>query len=809
MQLYDYEKKHLEMLRKHLGECCVLLKSNGDFPLKEVGRIAAYGSGVRKTIKGGTGSGEVNSRYFTAVEAGLLEAGFEITTNSWLDAYDKIYADAYEKFRQTIKQRAKQNHTNVIMEGMGAVMPQPEYDLEPDADGDVAIYVVSRISGEGNDRRCEAGDVLLNASEQRDILALHKKYKKFMLVLNVGGPVDLSPVMEVDNILVLSQLGVETGAALADILCGKNYPSGKLATTWTAWEEYCSIGEFGDKDDTRYKEGIYVGYRYFDSIGKRAMFPFGYGIGFTQFSVSDTKTEVAGKQINVSATVKNTGAYAGKEVVQVYVSAPQGKLDKPYQALAGFAKTKELQPGEETEITISFGLDELTSYDEEQAAFILEKGNYIIRIGCNSIDTVACALVWLEENVITSKVANKCGRPDFTDWKPKQARVEAIPMDIPVLKVMPDDFEKEIISYELKNEVCEAAVKLSDEQLALLNIGNYTSGGIASVIGNASMQVAGAAGESTSKLIEQGYPVMVMADGPAGVRISQKYFVDKKGVHGMEPALPKSLLEFLPKPVKWFIGRSPRVPKGVEVKEQYTTAIPIGTALAQSFNLDFAQMCGDIVGVEMERFGVHLWLAPALNIHRSILCGRNFEYYSEDPYVSGKFAAALTKGVQAHPGCGVTIKHFAANNQENCRYSNNSMLSERTLREIYLRGFEICVKEAKPCALMTSYNLINAVHTSESKDLTTDILRCEWGFDGIVMTDWVTGQGVLSKEAKHPEPHAGRVAAAGNNLFMPGAKRDYEEVLDALKTGILSRKELEISASYVYSMCCRLVNRDA
>lgn len=809
MQLYDYEKKHLEMLRKHLGECCVLLKSNGDFPLKEAGKIAAYGSGVRKTIKGGTGSGEVNSRYFTTVEEGLLEAGFEITTKDWLDAYDAVYAEAYEKFRQTIKQRAKQNHTNVIMEGMGAVMPQPEYNLELNGDGDAAIYVVSRISGEGNDRRNEAGDVFLNASEKRDILALQKKYPKFMLVLNVGGPVDLSDVSDVENILVLSQLGVETGAALADILCGKNYPSGKLATTWTAWDEYCNIGEFGDKDDTRYKEGIYVGYRYFDSIGKCAMFPFGYGLGFTTFAVSDTKTAVDGKQISVTATVKNTGSFAGKEVVQVYVSSPQGKLDKPYQALAGFAKTCELQPGEETQVAVNFGLDELASYDEEQAAFILEKGNYIIRIGCNSADTTACALVWLEEDVITSKVANKCGKPDFEDWKPYQARVEAVPMDIPVLKVMPDAFETEVISYELKNEVCEAAAKLSDEQLALLNIGNYTSGGIASVIGNASRQVAGAAGETTSKLKEQGFPVLVMADGPAGVRISQKYFVDKKGVRGMEPALPKSLLEFLPKPMKWLIGRTPRVPKGVEVKEQYTTAIPIGTAIAQSFNLDFAKMCGDIVGAEMERFGVHLWLAPALNIHRSILCGRNFEYYSEDPYISGKFAAAITKGVQAHPGCGVTIKHFAANNQENCRYNNNSMLSERALREIYLRGFEICVKEAKPCALMTSYNLINAVHTSELKDLTTDILRCEWGFDGIVMTDWVTGQGVLSKEAKYPEPHAGKVAAAGNNVFMPGAERDYKEVLEALKTGILSRKELEISASYVYSMCCRLVKKDA
>jgi len=403
MQLYDYEKKHLEMLRKHLPECCVLLKSNGDFPINEIGEIAAYGSGIRKTIKGGTGSGEVNSRYFTTVEEGLLEAGFIITTGSWLDAYDKVYEEAYLQFKKTIKMRAKQNHTNVIMEGMGAVMPTPEYDLPIDGKGDVAIYVVSRISGEGNDRRNEAGDVLLNVSEQRDILALHKKYKKFMLVLNVGGPVDLSPVMEVENILLISQLGVETGAALADILCGKNYPSGKLATTWTAWNEYCDIGEFGDKDDTRYKEGVYVGYRYFDTVGKKAMFPFGYGLGFTQFAVSDEKVSVEGKQVTVSATVKNTGSFAGKEVVQVYVSSPQGKLDKPYQALAGFAKTKELQPGEEEQVQVVFNLDELASYDTASAAFVLEKGNYIIRIGCNSVDTKACALVWLEEDVITSK----------------------------------------------------------------------------------------------------------------------------------------------------------------------------------------------------------------------------------------------------------------------------------------------------------------------------------------------------------------------------------------------------------------------
>lgn len=330
MQLYRYEKEHIQTLRKSLAECTVLLKSNGDFPLDKACKIAAYGSGVRNTIKGGTGSGEVNSRFSTSIEKGLEDAGFILTTKKWMDSYEQVRIKAKKDFRKVIKARAKANHTQPVIEGMGAVMPEPEYELPLDGDGDVAVYVLSRISGEGNDRRVENGDVLLTKTEQRDILTLNRNYKKFMLVLNVGGVVDLSSVQEVDNILLLSQLGVETGAVLADLLLGKAYPSGKLTTTWSAWEDYCSIGEFGEQNDTRYQEGIYVGYRYFDSIGKRALFPFGYGLGYTTFSVSGETVEAAGEKITVTAKVRNTGLNAGKEVVQIYVSAPEGKLDKYY-----------------------------------------------------------------------------------------------------------------------------------------------------------------------------------------------------------------------------------------------------------------------------------------------------------------------------------------------------------------------------------------------------------------------------------------------------------------------------------------------
>lgn len=805
MELFDYEKKHLELLRSQLGECTVLLKTNGAFPLDKPGKIAAYGNGVRGTVKGGTGSGEVNSRYFVNVEQGLLEAGFEITTGKWLDDYAQVRVEAKKQFVKDLQAKARANGENAIMAGMGAVMPEPEHDLPLDGEGDTAIYVLSRISGEGNDRLLD-GDVKPNKTEVRDILALNKKYEKFMLVLNVGGAVDLSEVAEVGNILVLSQLGVETGTALADILLGKQNPSGKLATTWAKWEEYCSVGDFGDINDTRYKEGIYVGYRYFDSVGKRALFPFGYGVSYTTFDISTDSVKAEGDTLQVLATVKNTGKYPGKEVVQVYVSAPDGKLDKAYQELAGFKKTPTLNPGESCQVAVPFQLSSLASYDESRSAYILEPGQYVIRVGNSSVSTQAVAVALLDEEAIVTQAKKCCGTPDFADWKPENRREEALDASLPQLTICAKDIPTRVVSYGNKPEVEPFVRNLTEEQLASLNVGAASEGGLTSVIGNASTIVCGAAGESYGKVPE--VPVMVMADGPAGVRITPKFYRDDKGVHPIGQAgLPESILESMPKFMQWLMKRlagGDKVKEGTVVEYQYCTALPIGTALAQSWNTDFAEACGDIVGDEMERFGVNFWLAPALNIHRSILCGRNFEYYSEDPLISGKFAAAITRGVQSHKGCATTVKHYCANNQETNRYVSNSLVSERAMREIYLRGFEICVKESQPHAIMTSYNLLNGEHTSERRELTEDILRSEWGYEGLVMTDWIVSLMPAGKGSAHRKPKASLIAAAGCELVMPGSKGDVKDILQGLKAGTLSREQLEINASRLYRMAMKL-----
>lgn len=812
MKLNDYEQKHLKTLREQIAECTVLLKNNGDFPLEQAGQVALYGSGARHTIKGGTGSGEVNSRYFVTVEQGLTEAGFTVTTTDWLDAYDTLLVDAKKEFHKEIKARAKKKHTMAVLEGMGAVMPEPEYDLPLDGDGDVAIYVLSRISGEGSDREPVAGDILLGRTEARDILALKAKYKKFILVLNVGGAVDLSPVMEVENILLLSQLGVETGAVLADILLGRATPSGKLTTTWSAWKDYPAMGEFGDINDTRYNEGIYVGYRYFDSVGKKALFPFGYGLSYTQFELSgSTAKSISAQgnpgQVSVTASVKNIGTREGKEVVQLYVSSPEGRLDQPYQALAAWAKTKSLAPGESEEVTMTFSLEDLAAYDTENAQYLLEKGDYILRVGNSSVDTDICAVARLDADVVTVKTSNCCGRPDFTDWKPEQKVQTDIPEDAPVLEFSAESFATVSVTEAKEPEIEPAIAALTDEQLVLMNVGAFDpKGGLGSIIGSASKTVAGAAGETANATSATDFPVMVMADGPAGLRLTREYFVDAKGVHGIGAGMPESIAEFMPKPAVWLMDLMVKKPKaGDVVHEQYATAIPIGTALAQSWNLELAKDCGDIVGDEMERFGVHLWLAPALNIHRSIRCGRNFEYFSEDPLISGKFAAAITLGVQKHPKCGTTIKHYAANNQETNRYNNNSQVSERAMREIYLKGFGICVKESQPHALMTSYNLLNGTHTSEHRGLIENILRSEYGYEGIVMTDWIVNGGTMNKASIHPAPNAAKIAAAGGDLVMPGSKGDYENILKALQNGSLEKKQVQINATRVYCMAKKLV----
>lgn len=813
--MQEFERKHIMTVREISPECMVLLKSDGSFPLNKSEQIALYGSGARKTVKGGTGSGDVNVRHYVTVEEGLENAGFRITTKDWLDGYDEYI----EQIRQ---ENIRKAHEKFAANGINALFDNdekaviPEYRFALNGSGNVAVYVLARVTGEGEDQQNIEGQFRLTKQETEDILQLADKYEKFLLVLNIGSVIDLSPVLNrVENILLLSQLGTATGDAFADVLLGKSYPSGKLTDTWAKWEDYCHEGDFAEQDDTRYREGIYVGYRYFDTIGKKPCFPFGYGLSYTEFMLGQTKISAEGTLIKVKVPVKNTGDFRGKETVQLYVSVPSGRLDQPYQVLAAFQKTKELTAGEETFIELSFAMEELASFDMSLSAKVLEKGNYILRIGNNSRNTVPSGIVVLKEDVIVEKLSNSGGNPDFVDFRPMCITKDSfIREELPVLELEEGVFVKGTVKQPvIDREALEFAEKMTNEELVYLCIGVFEEEKTRGFIGNSSLSVMGAAGETTGKFAERGIPSMVMADGPAGLRLDRTYGKDEQGVYptddvGLEQfykVLPDFIVEKMKKEREVFKERHG------EIHEQYAIAIPIGTALAQSFSPEVCEICGDMIGDEMERFGVQLWLAPALNIHRMPLCGRNFEYYSEDPLISGRMAAGITRGVQKHPGCGVTIKHFVANNQETNRFRSNSIMSQRTLRDIYMRGFEIVIKEAQPYALMTSYNLLNGEHTSQRKDILETVLRQEWGYQGIVMSDWVVTEGFSTEDTKHPWACAEGSISAGNDIMMPGSMTDYKNLINAVDNSdvkySVSRQDLIKCAARVIMIAWKMRKR--
>ena len=839
-KVQEFEKQHIAAVRRLAPECMVLLKNDGTLPLQEAGKLALYGSGARKTIKGGTGSGDVNVRHFVTVEEGLQNAGFTLTTGDWLDGYDQVVADARAAFYGALRKEADAagvTGPHMMMYAMGKACPEPDYELPLNGEGDTAVYVLARNSGEGADRKPEAGDIRLTPTEIRDILALKEQYEKFVLVLNVGGMVDLEPVKTVGTVLLLGQLGSATGDALADVLLGRAYPSGKLTMTWAPIEDYASTEGFGDPNDTYYKEGIYVGYRYFDTIGYVPTYPFGYGMGYTTCAVEPKGISADASHISVTASVTNTGAAAGKEVVQVYYSAPAGKLDKPYQELAGYAKTKELAPGESQEVTVTFATQSMASYCVECASYVMEAGTYLIRVGSSSRDTHIAGAVALDETKAVEKVKNICGDSGFEDLKPewnpiayegeadekdKAAVIEIKAADLAVRETVYQEEPEEIPAgpcvrfEEVVNgtKSLDAFVAgLSDEQLAYLCIGAYKEAeDLMEVIGNASSTVAGAAGETTHQLEDLGTPVLVMADGPAGLRLAPTYKMVGGMAKATAPSLPGELTALLkPEELQAMAENAPKPSEeeqAAPTNYQYCVAIPIGTGLAQSWNDELVKSCGDLIGEEMEMFGTHLWLAPAMNIYRSPLCGRNFEYYSEDPYLTGCIAAAVTDGVQVHEGCATTIKHYACNNQETNRYFSNSNVGERALREIYLKGFEICVKRSQPHFVMTSYNLINGEHACSLKDIQTGTLRDEWGFAGVVMTDWLVTGGMGERGEKWPCASCAGNVKAGNDITMPGIPSDKADILKALADDThpyaLSRGQLQLAARRVLGMILKL-----
>lgn len=837
-RLQTYEQEHAAKIAALAPECTVLLKKDSTFPLKAPGKIALYGAGVRHTIRGGSGSGEVNIRHFETVEDAMQSAGFTITTTAWLDSYDAARKKAGECFYQQMKVAADAAGVPVSYLLTGQTVPEPIYEFPLDGEGDTAVYVLARNSGEGADRKQDTGDMALTETEIRDILALNTAYDSFMLVLNVGGAVDLTPVMAVKNILLLGQLGTPTAKVLADILLGKVYPSGKLAMTWAPLETYPSTEGFGNPNDTVYSEGVYVGYRYFDLAQSEVLFPFGYGKGYTDFEITPQSVSAQGDRLTVLAKVKNVGAFPGKEVVQVYLTAPGREIDRPWKELAATVKTCELHPQEEAVLEASFSLKNYAYYDEKQATYILEGGQYLVHLGSDSQNTVCIGVIDVPHTFCTEKLKNICPVqqeiPPFKELEQMQAKRKKMYSDAlsahgasSTVQIDLTNWKTNEVDYAADSEIdaevrektaqwdnllagkvdeTDFAAALSDRELEQLACGDSSDNtDLGSIIGSAAKKVAGAAGETTRKLTNtSGVPSIVLADGPAGVRISPAYTLEDGNAKPAAAAFGSGMAEFMPPEEQAAMNSAMGIAEQADDEEifyQYCTAIPVGTALAQAFNPAVAEVCGDIVGTEMGLFDVSIWLAPALNIQRSPLCGRNFEYYSEDPLVSGTTAAAVTCGVQQHPKCGVTIKHFACNNQETNRYRSNSIVSERAMREIYLKGFEYCIYMAKPACVMTSYNLINGEHACNSYDLLTNVLRREWGFDGIVMTDWFVTSAMISgeKDSIHKEASAAGCVKAGNNLIMPGLATDIADMQAALNDSnhpyVLCRADLVHNAA--------------
>ena len=816
-EISSREKRNMERARKVASQGMVLLENKGALPIdKSVKTIALFGNGARRTIKGGTGSGDVNSRFVVNVEQGLEDAGFSLTTKAWMDTYDTQVETARMGYFGELQQE-------MAAKGMAAVMKIfTEPFVEPAISGvsqkeidamkaDLAIYVLSRNSGEGKDRTPGAGDYELSDTEKTAIANLANAYGNLIVVLNVGGVIDtkfLRAQEGIGAILLMSQAGNIGGHALADVLTGKVSPSGHLTTTWAEnYEDYPNAKTFshmnGDIHDEYYEEGIYVGYRYFDTFDVTPAYPFGYGKSYTTFDVKTEEVTADAKQISVKVCVTNTGAtYSGKEVVQIYVSCPNGELKKEAQRLTAFHKTKLLKPGEKEKLILSFDLRDMTSYREKDAATVLEKGEYVIRLGNSSRNTRVCGILRLSSEIITEKHSHICKIPmHVTELEQKEEDIlhatcdcrqnwgrgcEIIIENMEKIRSIPVEEDK---ITEVVHEYGPVKIYSSEEtdavmeRLTLRDMAELSVGG--GMTGSRFFEAPGAAGVTCTTLEQKGIPNVVMADGPAGLRLNKVSSVSFTGkVKGIEPNI--SCMKYLPEPVKKIMLGNPDSPN---LLYQFTTAFPSGISLASSWNLELAEEVGNAVGKEMECYGVTYWLAPGLNIHRNPLCGRNFEYYSEDPLVSGKFAAAITKGVQKNRGCYVTLKHFCCNNQEDNRNKTNVNVNERALREIYLKGFEIAVKEAGPGAIMSSYNKVNGKYVNNSYRLLTQVLRNEWGFDGFVMTDWFATGRKYGNSA-----HA---IASGNDLIMPGSAGAVDEIVKAVSKGVILEEDVKRSAANV------------
>ena len=891
-EISEREQRHRILAREAAEESIVLLKNDGVLPLPTGIPVALFGAGAGLTIKGGTGSGDVNVRHSVSIYDGFTLARVRVTSKDWIEDYEERYELARQAWKKQILDECGgstdgqlffDTYTSHAFE-MPEGRPIEDTDVQ---DAKTAVYVISRVAGEGSDRHLAKGDYYLTDHELEDLRVLATLVEKIVIVINAGAPIDLTvleAMPEVKAILFMGQAGEEGGNACARILLGFVNPSAKLTATWAKhYMDYPGAMDFSDvraqldEDNvfdrdallarSRYEEGIYVGYRYFDSFGVTPRYHFGHGLSYTSFVLTAEAPRAAADGLYIPVTVENTGnPYAGKEVVQVYAACPQpaaisgedgvkaaasgemaetlaedagdggtgveasaqAKVEaKEYKRLVAFRKTRLLAPGEQESMTLHVDGRALasfrTDYDAAHGAWVVEAGRYAIFVGSSSEESrlqLAGVVEVAEEKVLEivphicpvkdadfhecaapveslrrktqawsdtwatmkqaaqqgKRIAGLCGKLGWT-----QALGETVwaPGEEPVFRNAQDDIDR------MAHAIASA---LEVKDLIPLLMGEFDMH--ASALGSAGQRVPGTAGETSRSLEELLHvPGISMADGPAGLRLSRSYLVERATGEKLSTGIEANL-------ENGFFASEPAEPEKYERWYQFTTAWPVGTNLAQTWNEELLGAVGRATGIEMEEFHVAWWLAPGMNIHRNPLNGRNFEYYSEDPLLSGKMAAAIMKGVQALPGVGTTVKHYACNNQENNRMGVDAVVSERALREIYLRGFEIAIKESQPMCIMTSYNEINGVHSANSADLCTETARREWHFQGVIMTDWATTLDFGGADA------AGCVAA-GNDLIMPGATSDLENIEQAYAEGRLSEADIRSCAERVLNIVLR------
>ena len=727
-------KKHIDLARKAATEGIVLLKnSNNILPLKKGTKVAIFGKAQIDYVHVGGGSGYVFSDYVTNIYEGLKQ-------KQNIDIFDSLslyYQDYVEKiYRETEDGGMYCGKSGKFDE---ADIPE-DLLLSAKEFTDTAIITICRFSQEGNDRKNDGTEFYydLSPKEKEMVKTVLENFEKVIVLLNTGAMIDTSWFANNDKVaaaLMIWQGGMEGGLATADILTGAETPSGKLVDTCSSsFDDYPSSEGFHESPDyVKYTEDIFVGYRYFETIpnaSKKVVYPFGYGLSYTQFEIKNCTAIATDNKIFVSCEVKNTGAYKGKEVVQIYFGVPGVKITNPARQLCAFAKTKCLLPGESESLSMSFDIRDMASYDDtgviEKSTYVMEAGVYKFFLGNNVRDAKELEYKYeLKEDKIVEKLTEYL-KPTSLG---KRLTASGEYVDIPDCEYVPKTFD---CTYKNEYKPHDSNEKTSANELGAVSV---SYGEVKKLIdvanceislddfisqldnrelihllgGQPNTGVANTAG--MGNLEKYGIPNAMTVDGPAGVRINPNTGIT-------------------------------------------ATTFPVATMLAATWNLELVEAVGAAGAKEAKENNLAIWLTPALNIHRSPLCGRNFEYYSEDPYMSGKMAAAMVRGIQSQRIV-ATPKHFACNNKEINRKFSDSIVSERALREIYLKGFEICVKESVPKLIMTSYNLINGVYASESAELLEGILRREWGFRGLVTTDWVNGS------SKYTE------IIAGNDIRMP------------------------------------------